>query len=107
MTTRYRKCHQPGAVCLYHDPLSQHENLTSCQQADIWSLGITIYEIATGNPPFADQDPMRAVSLIPKSRPAQLEGDWSPAMKEFVALCLHEEPNEVEHSMAASMHHHN
>ncbi|KAG0205326.1 hypothetical protein BGX28_003034 [Mortierella sp. GBA30] len=63
-------------------------------KADIWSFGITIYEIATGNPPFADQDPMRAVSLIPKSRPAQLEGDWSPAMKEFVALCLHEEPNE-------------
>ena len=67
----------------------------SLMQADIWSLGITIYEIATGNPPFADQDPMRAVSLIPKSRPAQLEGDWSPAMKEFVALCLHEEPNKV------------
>ncbi|KAG0380538.1 hypothetical protein BGX24_007568 [Mortierella sp. AD032] len=63
-------------------------------KADIWSLGITIYEIATGNPPFADKDPMRAVTLIPKSRPAQLEGDWSPSMKEFVALCLHEEPNE-------------
>ncbi|KAF9117675.1 hypothetical protein BGW39_001959 [Mortierella sp. 14UC] len=63
-------------------------------KADIWSLGITIYEIATGNPPFADLDAMRAVTLIPKSRPAQLEGDWSPAMKEFVALCLHEEPNE-------------
>ncbi|ORZ01815.1 Pkinase-domain-containing protein [Lobosporangium transversale] len=61
-------------------------------KADIWSLGITIYEIATGNPPFADQDPMRAMSLIPKTRPAQLEGDWSPAMKEFVALCLHEDP---------------
>ncbi|KAG0269661.1 hypothetical protein BGZ95_001970 [Linnemannia exigua] len=63
-------------------------------KADIWSLGITIYEIATGNPPFADKDPMRAVTLIPKSRPAQLEGDWSLSMKEFVALCLHEEPNE-------------
>ncbi|KAF8939292.1 hypothetical protein BGZ58_010189 [Dissophora ornata] len=69
------------------------EGQTYDYKADIWSLGITIYEIATGNPPFADQDPMRAVSLIPKSRPAQLEGDWSPAMKEFVALCLHEEPN--------------
>ncbi|KAF9935217.1 hypothetical protein FBU30_006302 [Linnemannia zychae] len=63
-------------------------------KADIWSLGITIYEIATGNPPFADHLPMRAITLIPKSRPAQLEGDWSPAMKEFVALCLHEVPNE-------------
>ncbi|KAF9110544.1 hypothetical protein BGX27_006204 [Mortierella sp. AM989] len=70
------------------------EGQTYDYKADIWSLGITIYEIATGNPPFADQDPMRAVSLIPKSRPAQLEGDWTPAMKEFVAFCLHEEPNE-------------
>ncbi|KAG0034219.1 hypothetical protein BGZ81_005758 [Podila clonocystis] len=70
------------------------EGQTYDYKADIWSFGITIYEIATGNPPFADQDPMRAVTLIPKSRPAQLEGDWSPAMKEFVALCLHEEPNE-------------
>ncbi|KAF9436527.1 hypothetical protein BGZ76_003680 [Entomortierella beljakovae] len=69
------------------------EGQTYDYKADIWSLGITIYEIATGNPPFADQDPMRAVSLIPKTRPAQLEGDWSPAMKEFVGLCLHEEPN--------------
>ncbi|KAI9239172.1 MAG: Pkinase-domain-containing protein [Podila humilis] len=70
------------------------EGQTYDYKADIWSFGITIYEIATGNPPFADQEPMRAVTLIPKSRPAQLEGDWSPAMKEFVALCLHEEPNE-------------
>lgn len=45
---------------------------------------------------------MRAVTLIPKSRPAQLEGDWSPAMKEFVALCLHEEPNEVSGSEYAA-----
>ncbi|KAF9969734.1 hypothetical protein BGZ73_007769, partial [Actinomortierella ambigua] len=52
------------------------------------------YKIATGNPPFADQDPMRAVFLIPRSRPVQLDGDWTPAMKEFVALCLHEEANQ-------------
>ncbi|KAF9928643.1 hypothetical protein BGZ67_006860 [Mortierella alpina] len=63
-------------------------------KADIWSFGITVYEIATGNPPFANENPVRAVTLIPMSRPAQLEGDWSPTMKEFVALCLHEEPNE-------------
>ncbi|CAO3570052.1 unnamed protein product [Mortierella alpina] len=63
-------------------------------KADIWSFGITVYEIATGNPPFANENPVRAVSLIPMSRPAQLEGDWSAIMKEFVALCLHEEPNE-------------
>ncbi|KAI9008401.1 kinase-like domain-containing protein [Gaertneriomyces semiglobifer] len=63
-------------------------------KADIWSLGVTIIELATGNPPFADQDPRKAIFLIPRTRPARLEGDFSPALKEFIALCLKEEPDE-------------
>lgn len=64
-------------------------------KADIWSLGITIIELATGNPPFADQDPRRALFLIPRSKPPKLEGNFSPAIKEFIGLCLREEPEEV------------
>ncbi|RUP49111.1 kinase-like domain-containing protein [Jimgerdemannia flammicorona] len=64
------------------------------QKADIWSFGITIYEVATGNPPFAHHDPVRAIFLIPRERPAQLEGNFSAAMKEFVAACLCEDADE-------------
>ncbi|KAJ3073890.1 Serine/threonine-protein kinase 24 [Podochytrium sp. JEL0797] len=63
-------------------------------KADIWSLGITIIELATGNPPFAHHDPRKAIFLIPRSRPAQLEGDFSPQIKEFISLCLTEEPDQ-------------
>ncbi|KAI8823556.1 kinase-like domain-containing protein [Fimicolochytrium jonesii] len=63
-------------------------------KADIWSLGITIIELATGNPPFADQDPRKAIFLIPRTRPARLEGKFSSALREFLALCLKEEPEE-------------
>ncbi|KAI8608285.1 kinase-like domain-containing protein [Chytriomyces sp. MP71] len=63
-------------------------------KADIWSLGITIIELATGNPPFANYDPRRAIFLIPRSRPAQLEGNFSPMIKEFLALCLTEDPDQ-------------
>ncbi|KAJ3416677.1 Serine/threonine-protein kinase 25 [Chytridiales sp. JEL 0842] len=63
-------------------------------KADIWSLGITVIELATGNPPFADQDPRRAIFLIPRSRPPQLEGNFSPLIKEFISLCLIEEPEQ-------------
>ncbi|KAI9093480.1 kinase-like domain-containing protein [Phlyctochytrium arcticum] len=63
-------------------------------KADIWSLGITIIELATGNPPFADQDPRKAIFLIPRTRPARLEGKFSGALKEFIAYCLKEEPEE-------------
>ncbi|CAG8570744.1 15582_t:CDS:10, partial [Acaulospora colombiana] len=63
-------------------------------KADIWSLGITVYEIATGNPPYHHLSAMKAIQLIPKNRPATLEGPFSPAIKEFVAVCLNEIPAE-------------
>lgn len=65
------------------------------QKADIWSLGITVYEITTGHPPYADQDAKRAIQLIPRAKPARLEGtQYSPALKQFVAMCLDEQPEE-------------
>ncbi|KAH6582352.1 hypothetical protein BASA60_001957 [Batrachochytrium salamandrivorans] len=63
-------------------------------KADIWSLGITIIEMATGNPPFADQEPRRALFLIPRSRPPKLEGHFSASIQEFIASCLKEEPED-------------
>ncbi|ORX86208.1 Pkinase-domain-containing protein, partial [Anaeromyces robustus] len=63
-------------------------------RADIWSLGITIIEMATGNPPFANEDPRRAIFLIPRTKPAKLEGKYSASLKEFLGLCLREEPDD-------------
>lgn len=64
-------------------------------KADVWSLGITVFEMTTGNPPYSDQEAFRAIMLIPKQKPARLEGpQYSAALKEFVANCLDEHPNE-------------
>jgi serine/threonine-protein kinase 24/25/MST4 len=64
-------------------------------KTDIWSLGITVIELATGNPPFSNYDPRQAILLIANSKPARLDGNFSVALKEFVALCLQEDPNDV------------
>ncbi|CAH2354704.1 serine/threonine-protein kinase Kic1p [[Candida] railenensis] len=64
-------------------------------KADIWSLGITVYEITTGNPPYSDKDAMWAMQMISKSTPPRLEGrEYSVALKEVIALCLDENPDE-------------
>jgi serine/threonine protein kinase len=58
--------------------------------ADIWSLGITAYEFAIGEPPHAKLHSMRAALKIPMSPPPTLPDPnyWSADFHSFLAACL-------------------
>lgn len=71
-------------------------------KADIWSFGITMLEMALGEPPMMGQTAAMALSLIPKSSAPRLEGEWSDDMKNFVASVLQENPDEVRLSRVVS-----
>lgn len=64
------------------------------EKADIWSLGITAFEIATGYPPYATAHPYRALMLIPKNDPPRLDDKHSRSLRDFVAACLRKDPKD-------------
>jgi serine/threonine-protein kinase 24/25/MST4 len=77
------------------------------QSADIWSLGITAYEMATGKPPYYKLHAMRALFLIPTKDPPRLDetsGDWSDVFCSFVSACLQKEPSKRPSAIALRSH---
>ncbi|KFK38038.1 hypothetical protein AALP_AA3G062200 [Arabis alpina] len=63
--------------------------------ADIWSVGCTVIEMATGKPPWSEQYQQFAAVLHigrTKAHPPIPE-DLSPEAKDFLLKCLHKEPS--------------
>jgi len=64
------------------------------EKADIWSLGITVIEMAEGRPPYSYMNPMRAIFYIPMKPPTGFTDNslWPPELVDFLAKCLTVDP---------------
>lgn len=63
---------------------------TAC---DVWSLGCTVVELITGQPPYFDLEPMPALFRIVQDPHPPLPAGISPAMEDFLLLCFQKDPN--------------
>lgn len=61
---------------------------------DVWSLGITVIEVAEGEPPLAETAVMDVISLIPENPPPKFKTPykWSDNLKDFLSQCLIKDP---------------
>lgn len=58
-------------------------------KSDVWSLGILLFELATGKNPFEDIELDRIENCICNNDPPSLSSEkWSPKYVEFVSKCL-------------------
>eukprot|EP00039_Didymoeca_costata_P005269 m.80112 g.80112 ORF g.80112 m.80112 type:complete len:475 (+) comp12743_c0_seq4:274-1698(+) len=73
-----------------------HEKKGYDERADVWSLGITAIELATGSAPYASLDPLEAMVATLDKEPPKLDktGDIkaSKLFRAFIANCLKKDP---------------
>lgn len=62
--------------------------------ADIWSVGCTIIELLTSNPPYHDLDPMPALFRIVRDDHPPLPPGISDALTDFLLLCFKKDPKD-------------
>jgi eukaryotic-like serine/threonine-protein kinase len=73
-------------------------------RSDIWSLGVALHRLLTGQPPFAGQNMTAvcaAVMADDPSPPSKLRPDVPPAIDAIVARCLRKQPGDRFDSAAA------
>lgn len=81
-----------GDAC-YMAPEILNSDAGYSEKTDIWSLGLTVIELATGKMPYEGKKFMESMVLILSENPPELPKEgYSAAIRDFVSCCLRINP---------------
>jgi serine/threonine-protein kinase len=75
----------------------QAKGATIGPPSDVFSLGVMLYQLATGRPPFGGKDPLTVLAAVVSGdflRPSQIDARISPELEAVVLRCLRRAPAE-------------
>ncbi len=82
-----------GTLCWMAPEVMEETESGYDTKADIWSLGITAIELATGKPPYFNNSPMQILLMTLQNDPPKLDETFSLKFRQFIELCLCKDPS--------------
>lgn len=76
------------------------------ETVDIWSLGILLFEMAEGKPPYIDNNPANVIQRILNDPVPRLKNKlkWTKDFSNILSMCLRKEPEERLSANALLLH---
>ena len=81
----------------YMAPEQMRDSKSVDARADIWSLGVVLYELFTGEPPFRGESMTEVCAKVltaPAPFPSERRPDLAPALEAIVLRCLEKRPED-------------